>query len=728
MTVISLARRAAILVLVMTSVVSAAAPISVESVRVGFADKNAFKVGSWTPIRLLLKAQKEGFVGMLEVTTSDDAGTAVSVRQPVNISASQTQRVTSYFRPGGREPSLSVAFYDAANKFVVKYDLAGQFNYDVIGAEEVLLLTLGKPQGVELIPTLSGYSADQTPATRSIEVEALDLSDDQLPSRWYGYDSVEAVILDTNSREAMAAIRGRGTALRDWVQRGGHLVLTVGQNWQELVDANSELRDLLPAIPAGQSRLNDLGVIEAFAGSSTPIVAGQAGQVGLEVAKLTQIEKQGGKVLAATSSLPLIVRGAFGFGRVTLIALNVDQNPFASWADRALFWDKAIDLKRTATTASVVGLPRVGGRFTNSANSDLGGLLRRGLEQFPGIRLVPFGWVAFFIFLYVMLIGPGDYFFLKKIVKRMEFTWLTFPIIVTAVSLAAYFAAYSSKGTDLRVNKVDAVDIDQKTGLMRGRTWANLFSPQNRDYTVSIKPLLMGTDPATAATDVDTWIGWYSSPEIGFGAMGGGGRIGFAGGGYSYESGKLDTLNRVRIPIWSTKCFTARWFGTSPSVIESDLSAVGVDQINGLVTNRLGRPLNNAVLCIGTRVYDLGTIAPGASVRVELTPDRTLSGYLKSLNMSAQASYGTTEIDRANLVRTLMFNDAIGGGSEQLANATLDDLDLSGQLMLDRPMLVARVDGSAADLVLTGAGSEPKIDQTTIVRIILPLADTRGSK
>ena len=433
-------------------------------------------------------------------------------------------------------------------------------------------------------------------------------------------------------------------------------------------------------------------------------------------------------MLAATSSLPLIVRGSFGFGRVTMIALDVDQNPFASWADRALFWDKAIDLKRTSTTASVLGLPRVGGRFTNSANSDLGGLLRRGLEQFPGIRLVPFGWVAFFIFLYVMLIGPGDYFFLKKVVKRMEFTWLTFPIIVTAVSLAAYFAAYSFKGTDLRVNKVDAVDIDQKTGLMRGRTWANLFSPQNRDYTVSIKPLLMGTDPATAATDVDTWIGWYSSPEIGFGAMGGGGRVGFAGGGYSYERGKLDTLNRVRIPIWSTKCFTARWFGTCPSVIESDLSAVGVDQINGSVTNRLGQPLNNAVLCLGTRVYDLGTIAPGASVRVELNPDRTLSGYLKSLNMSAQASYSTTEIDRANLVRTLMFNDAIGGGPEQLANASLDDLDLSGQLMLDRPMLVARVDGAAADLVLTGAGSEPKIDQTTIVRIILPLADTRGSK
>ena len=62
--------------------------------------------------------------------------------------------------------------------------------------------------------------------------------------------------------------------------------------------------------------------------------------------------------------------------------------------------------------------------------SDLSTILRTALEQFPGVKLIPFGWVAFFIFLYILLIGPGDYFFLKKVLKRMELTWITFPTIV----------------------------------------------------------------------------------------------------------------------------------------------------------------------------------------------------------------------------------------------------------------------------------------------------------
>ena len=135
-----------------------------------------------------------------------------------------------------------------------------------------------------------------------------------------------------------------------------------------------------------------------------------------------------------------------------------------------------------------------GPRFNQYGVSDLSSQLRAALEQFPGVKLIPFGWVAFFIFLYILLIGPGDYFFLKKVLKRMELTWITFPTIVVTVSLVAYYAAYVLKGNDLLVNKVDVVDIDQAAGLMRGNTWISLFSPQNRDYTIRAIPLPLDRD------------------------------------------------------------------------------------------------------------------------------------------------------------------------------------------------------------------------------------------
>ena len=230
-----------------------------------------------------------------------------------------------------------------------------------------------------------------------------------------------------------------------------------------------------------------------------------------------------------------------------------------------------------------------GPQFYQYGVSDLASQLRVALEQYDSVKLIPFGWVAFFIFLYILLIGPGDYFFLKKVLKRMELTWITFPTIVVTVSLVAYYAAYLLKGNDLLVNKVDVVDIDQTSGLTRGNTWVSLFSPQNRDYTIRTIPVPLDHDPAPLAetspsgqpvrppsgTEVVTT--WFSAPENQFGAMGNSGRrFSFAGNGYAYEpTSGVERLENVRIPIWSTKCITSRWFGPARSAGRLGIAARG---------------------------------------------------------------------------------------------------------------------------------------------------------
>ena len=71
--------------------------------------------------------------------------------------------------------------------------------------------------------------------------------------------------------------------------------------------------------------------------------------------------------------------------------------------------------------------------------SELATVLHNYLEHFPDVKVVPFGWVALLIFGYILLIGPIDYFFLKKVVGRLELTWITFPTCVIVISVAAYF-------------------------------------------------------------------------------------------------------------------------------------------------------------------------------------------------------------------------------------------------------------------------------------------------
>src|SRR6266699_4628591 len=134
--------------------------------------------------------------------------------------------------------------------------------------------------------------------------------------------------------------------------------------------------------------------------------------------------------------------------------------------------------------------------------------------------VISFGWVALFILLYIIVVGPLDYLFLKKVVKRLELTWVTFPAVVLIVSAVAYFTAYYLKGNDLKINKVDVVDINlhgpQKQ--VQGTTLFTLFSPRIKHYTVCVSPTAPHWSPSPASekneySTVVSWLGRTTSMD-----------------------------------------------------------------------------------------------------------------------------------------------------------------------------------------------------------------------
>ncbi len=86
------------------------------------------------------------------------------------------------------------------------------------------------------------------------------------------------------------------------------------------------------------------------------------------------------------------------------------------------------------------------------------------------------------------------------------------------------------------------------------------------------------------------------------------------------------------------------------------------------------------------------------------------------------------KIDRSELMQAVMFHDSetTPANERVLGNGPLHQIDLSGQLALQRPMLVARINRTGARLVLENTPSPPKIDQLTLVRLILPLKKSEG--
>ena len=71
----------------------------------------------------------------------------------------------------------------------------------------------------------------------------------------------------------------------------------------------------------------------------------------------------------------------------------------------------------------------------------------------------------------------------------------------------------------------------------------------------------------------------------------------------------------------------------------------------------------------------------------------------------------------------LMFSDMQAGGEDARPNNPLHYIDLSGQLALKRPTLVARTDRQASRAILGNAVKAPSVDQTTMLRVLLTLND-----
>jgi hypothetical protein len=709
----------------------AADPLAkIENVRIGYAatlTEGQFKVGAWTPVWVDLKSGSEPFKGLLEVEVPDDDGTPTIVRREVDLPARTFRpNMVLYTRAGSRNSEVHVRVRRTNGRVVDSVTPSAAF----IDATQRLVLTMGNARGVSDVTTLAMYTPPNASLPADLNVASVRIPDG-IPNRAEGFDAAEAIVIDTNNQELMDALSaGKAPALVDWVKNGGHLVLAVAANWQQVKD--STLAPMLPAMPSGTFDLRDPGILETFAGSKK-FPSGS-----INVAKLEPVEDRHPRTLITTTSSPLVVRGAYGFGRVTVVGLNVDQKPFTDWEDKKLFWAKVLEIRgRYAETAAGQPNPLPPGAFYQAQENDLSSLLHMSLERFPGVKLVPFGWVAFFVFLYILLIGPGDYLFLKKVLKRMELTWITFPTIVIAVSLLAYVAAYAVKGTDLKINKVDVVDVNQVDNLSRGTSWMTLFSPQNRDYDVKVTPVridLSKSAKAPAALPVGTELNltWFNAPESRFGGVNT--RLGLGNSGYQYwPMNEAQELKGVRVQIWSTKSFTARWSGPAVKVADSDLRPFGTDRLSGSVTNRLKRPLKNAVLVFGKQVYDsLGTIEPDATVTLDGAHNRTVAGWLEvesqsftNINLNpyqynSDDSQGAN-IPRASLARVAMFREAMGTKSNK-TSIPLQYLDLTGLTTLNQPILVAEIDGPAADLDLGPLPTSPQTDQTTLVRVILPIA------
>lgn len=612
------------------------------------------KFATWAPVYVDLEglaAVSEPAELVIEGSDADEVTTVLAVPvglpEPGETLTARQMGMMPYLRPPGGTGEITIYVRTTAGEVISE-----PFRIKDLRPRDpltyVVLSLNGKLPAFELPkPAAAGQTETASGAIRGGRVELAAITDvSLLPDQWFGYSAADLVVLTTGgagSGEFLDRLfgaggsdtdRARGAALLEWVRRGGRLVISTGVNAGLLATrpTNPAFRDMLPAVIDPKNPIRAVGELyltwAARETSQAGILSGTLAVRGgtITAAKLTRRTDRPGRIIVPAPARqegrfePVAMQSAYGLGRVTLIGFDLDRPPFTHFASRAEFWDWVL---REGGAARASAGPE-GKQPTGQPDDEdeLAVALRTHIDTFDGVPVISFGWVAVFIALYILLIGPVEYFFLKKILRRLELTWVTFPIIVITVSAAACLTAYAVKGRDLKVNKVDVVEVDPASGRVYGTTWFSVFSPRIDTYTVGVTPA-----PGLAAPERPggTTIGWVGSPRAG--------RAGLIRRKYQFHVDPdtrvvADGMAGVPIQVWSTKAFTANWSApldpASPAV-ESRLIHPPGDPagVIGSFVNRMPFPeLTDCVAFYAGKAYPLGPILPDSEVRLVLDPSR----------------------------------------------------------------------------------------------------------
>jgi len=401
-------------------------------------------------------------------------------------------------------------------------------------------------------------------------------------------DNFDLIVLSNNASDTLTS--AQFDALRAWVAGGGTLLVAGG------TDARKTMAPLPPDLLAATFRsAGSASALPELARLSGDPVAAR-GPAAYSVATA----RPGAAVLAAHGGIPLAVDAPLGRGYLVYSAVEPDQSPLQSWPLTAQgdFWARLLtralvgprDALLAAATQSGTG-PQFAAAAPSLQNltNDPGTATTRGL---PALRIY-----VFLIILYVLILGPVNYILLRWR-RRLEWSWITIPVLAALFGLGSFGLAYARNGGDVVANIDRVVYLDPGVTVKTTDAYIGLLSPVHGDVGL-----------ATSGRDLVWGLGNDSASTSG-GAIAGGAP------GMSVAEGSSSTARLLGLQLWTQRNVGVRQEIALPGAIAGSLTVSG-SSVGGTVTNTTGVALHDAYIVASNGASAIiPTLAAGATARV----------------------------------------------------------------------------------------------------------------
>jgi hypothetical protein len=719
---------------------SASTLASIDQVRVGIGGH--YKAGSWTPVTVELTASPGPFAAAVEVEAVDSDGVPVVFRQadaakPPEVPADGRLVVTRYARFGRLRGELVVTLREG-ERVIAKRRFGADEMAKCWPPSQSLLVELGPSWNAA--EGLRGLDQDPQQVTIATVKDA-----NELPEEWFGWEGVDAVVLSTTDPAFIERLGDKQfRSLDRWLRLGGRLLWCVGSRGDLVFGPESRFATWSPGNFVEVGALRRASAFETYAGTPQRLELEDASRKPVTL-NTTLLDDVRGRIESPEGGLsagdrPLIIRYSLGLGQATLVTVDMDRPPMVNWAARSRVVARI--LQRGRDRLPETNKEQVG-QVTHFGFDDLAGQLRGALDQYSGATLVAFSWVAALVVVYLLLLGPGDYFLLRYLGKP-HWTWGSLALLVVAFAAISSWLSASWKEPRLRVNQAQVVDFDVEGQFARGTSWVNVYSPASDRFDLTLKTAgvtmasqrmaLSKPDAAPASGgEVMALLAWQGLPGKGMGGLSATTLSTMVDDAYHValqDSGSA--VGGLPIPVSGTKSLVGRWWQETRLDAEGNrLSAVSFEeQLQGECVYPLDLPLKDWYLVYGNWLYRGDrALEPGDVISLTDFPvTRYLDWHLTRRKVTSEHKDVSTPWDRAELdvpriVEMLMFYEAAGGQNyTRLQNRYQGFVDLSEQLRLGRAVLVGRCDKPLANLERDGRSLDEDTESSwTFVRVVYPV-------
>ncbi len=373
----------------MTSTATADELATLEEIRVGI--DGVYKLGQWTPVQVSIRTGNEPFQGHFVVQTDDPNGVAAQyVGSTIAVAPNSVASTTTYVKFGQPSSDLRVMLQRDDGRQVARQLSPAELPAP-LPSDQQLLMSLGNKLNISRAKALRSIAyLDRVTDHHITNV-------DDLPRHWLGYSSVDVLLLTSSNEAALAEIdQEQWVALRRWVELGGTAIACGATRAVPVFGSGGPLAWMLPGeIKAVVNQRQTTG-IEQFAEASRRL--DQVGTGGLSFSlPMAVIDNPRGKVEATegfgAQQSPAVIRATTGLGRIIFVTFDLDLPPFSAWQDQPRLLGKLLSFALDDGDVDDA-LRTTLGPVTHVGFTDLVGQLRHALDQFPGVRLVRFSWIA----------------------------------------------------------------------------------------------------------------------------------------------------------------------------------------------------------------------------------------------------------------------------------------------------------------------------------------------